>query len=105
MTVHRSLTALLACFLVLAFAAPSYAAERNYWHHKKGHFENTKENNWEEKAPDGNTYRFHERERTQHYVELHDKSRDCTVRLFDDHCSVKFGNEPFKRYYEGHWGK
>jgi hypothetical protein len=105
MTVHRSIVSLFACFLVLAFAAPSQAAERNYWHHKTGHFENTKENKWEEKAPDGNTYHFYEKDRNEKFVELHDKGRDCYVRLFNDHCMVKFGNEQFKRYYEGHWGK
>jgi hypothetical protein len=104
MTVNRSLASLLACVLVLVFAATAYAKERNYWHHKEGHFENTKENRWEEKSPTG-TYHFVEKERTEKYVELHDKSRDCTVRLFDDHCTVRFKDEPFKHLYDGHWGK
>jgi len=103
MSVKSSAVSLFAFLLVLVLAAPSYAAERNYWHHKTGHFENTKENKWEEKSP-GGTYHFVEKERTEKYVEIHDRSRDCTVRLFDDHCLVRFKDEPFKRLYEGRWG-
>jgi hypothetical protein len=104
MTVNRSVVSLLACLLVLAIAAPVHAGERNYWRHKEGHFENTMENKWEEKSPSG-THHFVERDRTEKYVELHDRSRDCTVRLFDDHCTVKFKDEPFRKLYDGHWGK
>jgi type III secretory pathway component EscR len=103
MTVHRSLVSLLAFLLVLVFAAPSFAAERNYWRHSKGHFENTKENKWEEKSASG-TQHFVEKDRTEKYVELFDKSRDCTVRLFDDHCTVRFKDGEFTKLYEGKWG-
>ena len=49
--------------------------ERNYWRHSKGHFENTKGNRWEEKIADATNY-FVETDRTDHYVELYNKSTD-----------------------------
>ena len=93
-----------ACLLVVCVASV-HAEERNYWRHSHGHFANTKGNRWEEKKDD-DTYHFVETDRTDHYVELYDKSRDCTVRLFSDRCMVKadFTNNKFEKFYEGHWG-
>ncbi len=99
----RFQVSLIACLLLLATAGAILAAERNYWRHSKGHFENTKENRWEEKSPDG-TYHFVEKKRTDRFVELYDRKRQCTVRLFNDHCNVKFGDEKFQKLYEGKWG-
>jgi hypothetical protein len=95
---------LVAGLLVLVCVTRSDAAEREYWRHSKGHFENTEKNKWTEKAPNGETYHFIEVKRTEHYVELHDKGRDCTVRLHNTECEVKFGDGKFERYYEGKWG-
>jgi hypothetical protein len=103
MTVPRSLASLIAALLVFALAGSGWAAERSYWRHKKGHFENIRGNRWVEKTPDA-TYRFVETKRTDRVVELYDRSRECTVRLFKTFCTVKFGNGRFQRLYEGKWG-
>jgi hypothetical protein len=105
MNAGRTIRIAIALFVAFTFATAASAAERNYWHHKNGHFENTEKNHWEEKAPDDNTYHFTEKERTQHYVELHDKSRDCWVRLYNDRCEVKFGEGNFEKFYDGEWRK
>jgi hypothetical protein len=104
MIIHRPVISLLACFLVLAFTAPVFAGERTYWQHKTGHFERTNEKRWDEHSPKG-IFHFVEKEHTDKYVVLFDKSRDVTVRLYDHHCDVKNKTEPFKKIYEGHWGK
>jgi hypothetical protein len=105
MNAQRSIRLAVAVVMALAFASAAQAAERDYWRHKKGHFENTSGNKWEERAPDDNTYHFVEKERTREYVELHDKSRECWVRLYDDRCEVKFNDGAFEKLYDGKWGK
>jgi hypothetical protein len=106
MTVCRSLSLAAASLLVLACALPAPAADRSYWRQESGHFENTDRNRWVERAPDGATYHFVEVERRQRYVELYDRSRDCTVRLFDDRYEVKapWNNYRFENYGVGRWG-
>jgi hypothetical protein len=43
---------------------------------------------------------------TAGYVELYDRSRDGTVRLYGDRCMVKFPGMPrFEEYYGGRWGR
>jgi len=88
----------------LLFVSPLRAEKREYWRHSKGHFENTKGNKWIEKASDGMTYRFIEQTRKEKYVELFDKSRDCYVRLYADHCEVKSGDGDFVKLFDGKWG-
>jgi hypothetical protein len=104
MKTRHSILAMAACLLTLAWVSTASAAERNYWKHSDGHFENTTGNNWVEKIK-GNTNRFKEVERTERYIELYDAGRDCTVRLFNDRCMVKFGNKKFEEYYNGRWGR
>jgi hypothetical protein len=99
---RRSLLLVIACAAVAVIAAPALAAERDYWRHSDGHFENTAGNKWVEKIG-GNTHRFVETERTDTYVELYDSGRDITVRLFNNRCMVKVGKKPFEKYYSGGW--
>jgi hypothetical protein len=104
MMTRKVLPTLVICFVAMAWALPASAAERQYWRHGEGHFENTRGNHWTERHS-GDIYRFVEMDRTPKYVELYDKSRDCTVRLFDGRCMVKFGDQRFERYYDGGWSR
>ena len=94
--------ALLAVGAVLLFTLPAMAVDRVVWHHHRGHFENTTGNHWVEKSPDG-TFYFREVRRAANYIELYDRSRDCTVRLTPSACLVRFGGEGFREFYRGHW--
>jgi len=96
--------ALLACLIGLAWVGTTVAAEREYWRHSNGHFENTEGNKWREKSP-GGTFNFVEQQRTLKFVQLYDRSRDVTIRLFDDRCMIRKGDNPFELKYEGKWGK
>ena len=57
-----------------------------------------------EKCPEG-TFRFVETNRTEKYIEIYDKSQDCTIRLYDDHCDIKNKgtNGKFKKCFDGMW--
>lgn len=102
MTRRAALTSVAA--LVLGSVPAVRAADREYWKHEKGHFENTSGNKWIEKT-EKHTYHFVEKDRKEKYVELYDKTRDISVRLYDHHCDVKKGDGKFEKYYEGKWGK
>jgi hypothetical protein len=93
----------LACVVVLGFTLTARAGDRDLWRHGKGAFVNSRGNEWVEKAPDGSTYYFKERTRTEAYILLFDSSRDCFVRLYNDHCLVKFGSGRYEEYYRGRW--
>jgi hypothetical protein len=104
MKIRQTVLAILTCVVTLAWVGTAAAAERDYWRHSRGHFENTVGNKWVEKIDD-RTHRFMEVERTQKYVELYDASRDCTVRLYNDRCMVKKSGKPrFEEYWNGRWG-
>jgi hypothetical protein len=94
--------AVLACLVLFAAAAPSLAAERDYWRHSHGHFENTSGNTWVEKNG-AVTHRYVEMKRTEDYVELYDSGREVTVRLFDDSCVVNIKRRAFHEVYTGSW--
>jgi hypothetical protein len=100
----RNVTTVLVVFLLLVCASTAVALERNYWRHSRGHFTNIKGNEWEEKI-DNATYRFVEKDRTDAFVLLYDEGRKCHVRLYNDHCDVRFGEGEYKKYYDGKWGK
>src|SRR5437764_1467194 len=105
MKTRQSILAVLACLLTLAWVSTAAAAERNYWKHSKGHFENTSGNNWVEKIG-GMTKRLVEVERTEKYIELYNTAEDATIRLFNDRCMVKLSDKKrFEEYYQGRWGK
>ena len=103
MTTTRLVAAALVAAWTLAWAAPAAAAERNYWRHSQGHFENTHENEWTEKAPGGKTFHFAEKVRPPEYVELYNRPRGVTVRLYKTHCTFKQGDGETERLYEGGW--
>jgi hypothetical protein len=100
----RNLTTASALVLLLICASAVEAAERNYWRHSRGHFTNTSGNKWEEKIDDA-TFHFEEKDRTDAFVLLFDRSRNCHIRLYNDHCDVKFGDGEYKKFYDGRWGK
>lgn len=101
--VRRMSVLALSGLCVLALAMPAFAGERDLWKHSAGAFLNTQGNDWVEKAPDGSTYYFKEQKRTEDFVLLYDRSRDCYVRLFNDRCLVKFGSGSYDEYYRGRW--
>ena len=80
---------------------PRVHHERDRWRSSHGQFVNTKGDRWVEKY-DKATFRYMETARTNEYVELFDKGRNFTVRLFADHYEVKVGNR-FERRLEGKW--
>ena len=80
---------------------PRVHHERDYWRSSRGHFDNTKGDRWVEKY-DKAMFRYVETARTKEYVELFDKGRNFTVRLFADHYEVKVNNR-FDRRLDGKW--
>jgi CubicO group peptidase (beta-lactamase class C family) len=76
---------------------------KGFWRHDKGYFEHTGKNRWTENGPGGALFRFVEVKRTDTYVELFDKGRQCTVRLSPTECQVKFENGNFEKFYTGKW--
>jgi CubicO group peptidase (beta-lactamase class C family) len=74
-----------------------------FWRHDTGYFEYTDKDKWTETGPDGATFHFVETRHTDHYVELFDKGRECTVRLTNTECQVKFNDGNFETYYKGKW--
>jgi hypothetical protein len=47
---------------------------------------------------------FVEKARTDDYVELYDKDRDLTVRLYSDRQEDKTGDKAFHVVHKGKWG-
>jgi len=94
---------ILACLPVPQFPAPTQERTRKEWRYGRGIFKMTKEKEWQEKTPNNVVFHFVEKERTEKYVELYDRSRDCTVRLFDDRFEVKapFTGGKFRKYHDG----
>src|SRR5437868_14314057 len=94
----------VAGLLVLLGAASAPAQERECWRHSKGYFENTRGNQWIEKI-DGNTYNLMEVERTENFIELHDKGRNIIDRLYANRCEYKPANRnvPFRKSLDGKW--
>ena len=76
---------------------------RFFWRHGDGFFEFHGNSRWSETAPGGGTFHFVETYRTDHYVELFDKGRECTVRLNQVECQVRFNDDKFEKYYDGKW--
>ena len=109
MIVRYSLLVVLACVITALVAPPAVAgpADRNYWKHSKGHFENTSGNNWVEKSG-GGTWRYVESDRNDKYVELYDKSREVGVRIYAKKYAWKHPKETqgaWEGKIEGHWMK
>jgi hypothetical protein len=92
-----------ACLLVLGWAASAPAQERTYWRDSKGFFEK-RGKDWVEERGDVKS-RFVETDQTDDYVELFDRKRETTVRLYNDRCMVKVGRKKFDRAHDGEWEK
>jgi serine/threonine protein kinase/Tol biopolymer transport system component len=94
---------ILACLPAPPFPAPTQAGKRNVWRYGQGIFKMTKEKKWLEKTPSNVQYHFVEQGRTEKYVELYDRSRDCTVRLHEDRFEVKapFTGGKFQKWHDG----
>jgi hypothetical protein len=83
------------------------ADARKRWIHANGEFIQLAQDVWQEKSPNGNTYRYKEVTRTQEYVELDALNGDTTLRyrLYDDRCeSGKKGGANFASLFaQGKW--
>ncbi len=82
--------AMVSCLLVLVgqvsnadtIKPPSgIAAQRNGWFYSNGAFRKIKDNIWEEKNPN-ESFEYLELDRNEHYVELYDRSRKLSIRLY-----------------------
>lgn len=85
--------------------------KRTLFEYKGGFFKDEGDKKWIEKNPDA-TFHFHEVSRNADYIELHDKKRDYTVRIFKDVVLLKGGNETvkarfkeFTKVHDGKWTK
>jgi hypothetical protein len=79
---------------------------RGFWARKNGSLEHVKGKLWEEKADGKVTCKFVEETRTKEYVEMVDKDRNVTLRVYADRVESK-GERPkdeYKKIYEGKWG-
>lgn len=99
---NRCLGPSVACLLILAFTSTSYAEVRTAWCHDEGYFQHLKDDRWDEKSPGGIAH-FVERERNEKFIELVDASRGCHMRLFNNHCDIRFQNSKFTKLYDGSW--
>jgi WD40 repeat protein len=95
---------LFVSFTLIVVSSATADDERTVWKYDKGVFEKTGEGKWIEKAPDG-THKLEEKERTDKYIELVDKTRKLTIRLTDTTVLVKNGDKgQFKVTHKGGWG-
>jgi WD40 repeat protein len=76
-------------FLVCTVAACGAADERTVWKYDKGSFEKTGDGKWVEKAADGTHHKLEEKDSTDKYIELYDKTRKLTFRLSETTVAVK----------------
>jgi CubicO group peptidase (beta-lactamase class C family) len=76
---------------------------RSRWDYDGGYFVITVGKEWTERS--GNqTFHFEEVARTREYVELHDKTRQITVRLYADrHLDNTGDNKSFVKIHDGKW--
>jgi hypothetical protein len=109
----RKLTPLILVVLTLGAALAigathSQAAEvphRLVWKYDGGFFKDQGSNQWIEKNPSG-TYHFVEACRNRDYIDLFDRSRDVTVRLYRRECFLKgLGHRDFVKLYCGRWSE
>ena len=68
---------------------PPIARERILWRSGKASFEHEDADQWVEKNEGVVVHSYVMKYRNDKYVELFDKSRRCTVRLYGDHCEVE----------------
>jgi hypothetical protein len=60
---------------------------------------------WVETTPHGAVYTFNETQRNASYIELHDASRNISVRLYANSCTIArpASNGRFDPLYTGSW--
>jgi Tfp pilus assembly protein PilF len=78
---------------------------RSYWRYGDGAFKYLGKYRWVERKDSGTSFRFIEKHRTDAYIELYDRGRDCWVRLHDTYFEVKapFTRQRWSRYPDGKW--
>ena len=106
--------AVIALSLIGLFAAnlaaeqqPAEPTQRLAWEHAERvcQFVDKGDDNWAEVDKDGKTtFEFRETRRNVDFIELFDKSRGLTLRLYKNAMYLKVGEE-FAKYYEGRWVK
>jgi hypothetical protein len=84
---------------------PDPTDARRQWVHAKGTFTSVGKGEWEEKSPDGTTYKWKETARTRDYVELQANifNVDYTVRLTARSADYSSGGGDFKPKFAGKW--
>ena len=104
--VKRYALVLAVAVAALAVASPAQAqVKRLLWTYQGGFFEDRGMDRWVEKNEAG-TYYFKEVDRNAEFIELYDKSRDCSVRLYYDSMYLKGFNGKFPdfiKFYNGQW--
>lgn len=79
------------------------AAQRDFWSHPAGFFDQVAEGKWLERSANG-AFHFVEAARTDDYVELRNTQTGTLVRLFADRCDLKGVQQAeFTTRYEGRW--
>jgi hypothetical protein len=107
--VSRSMLLLMTvAALSLATTAKADHRSRVAWTYEArdgGVFENTRGLNWTETAYTGGgaKYYFREVARTDHYVEIYDAARDCRIRLYSHHSTIRWQGAPWAELYTGSW--
>ena len=84
---------------------PDPTDTRRRWVHAKGTFTSLGKGEWEEKSPDGSTYKWKETARTRDYVELQAEifGVDYTVRLTPRSADYSSNKGDFKPKFAGKW--
>ena len=81
--------------------------DRVMWIHQNGRFTKINATQWTEDVKWADMAAEHydlvEAKRTPEYVELFNKSRECLIRLYADHCEVKFRDMQFETKADGLW--
>ncbi len=72
----------LGITLPCSFTSSTYAAERTLWVYEGGSFENTSGTTWIETTKDVKIT-FGEVTRNNDFIEMYDKNRELSVRLYD----------------------
>lgn len=83
--------------------------ERVHWSYRTGVFKHVGQGNWTEFCSDGDKYYFREVARNADYVELYERKRQLTLRIFGRTFSEMFYKTPrmptWAMMYDGNWVK
>ena len=88
---------------------PEADANENKWVHTHGSFERMGDGSWVERArtsADDVEFHFLETVRNGEFIEIYDESRDCYVRIYDNHLDSRCPREGKNEYvmcYHGSW--